>query len=185
MRASRRTLDSSDVVSFFISKLDRDGNFVWANKEQGATVLLQRIVIGLEAKIPVSASIELMCQGRLTKGIIDQLNDPFSLGSKSTADCYYNRVPSLVGRKFALKMANPVLWELVRTFYRDIRNKIFHGHFVNGLTAEKLDYIFSVFDQVYAWSDTWGNVIERMNEIGAGMHGRPIAPKTSSEESPC
>ena len=77
-----------------------------------------------------------------------------------------------------MKEADAELWELVRTFYRGIRNKLFHGHMVTDLTAAKLDYIFSVFDRVYAWNDSWCDIITRMNEVGRGMHGPPRpAPK--------
>ncbi len=153
------------------------GKFVWVGKEEGASVLLQRLTLGLEARIPIAVSLELACQGRLNRELVEMLNDPFSLQGRGTADCYYNRVPALIGVQHALCEANPDLWELVRTFYRDIRNKLFHGGYVTNLTAEKLDYIFSVFDQVYAWCDSWCNVVERINEIGSGKHGRPVIKK--------
>lgn len=148
------------------------GKFVWAGKDEGASVLLQRLALGLEARIPVAVSLELSCQGRLTQEIAEKLRDPFTLGGSGTADCYYNRAPALIERRFALCEANPQLWELVRTFYRDVRNKLFHGGYVTDMTADKLDYIFSVFDQVYAWCDSWCDVTARINEIGSGTQGQ-------------
>jgi hypothetical protein len=41
---------------------------------------------------------------------------------------------------------------LVRAFYREVRNKLFHGSYGTDLTAAKPDYVFSVFDRVYAWN---------------------------------
>ena len=149
------------------------GKFVWTGKEEGASVLLQRVALGLEARIPTAVSLELSCQGRLTRGIANKLRDPFTLGNGGTADCYYNRAPALIEHKFALCEANPRLWQLVQTFYRDIRNKLFHGGYVTDLTADKLDYIFSVFDEVYAWCGSWCDVTSRINEVGSGKHGRP------------
>jgi hypothetical protein len=149
------------------------GKFVWANKHEGITVLLQRIVLGLEARIPTAVFIELSCQGRLTKEMISKINDPFNLGGRSMADCYYNRMPALVEERFSLSKHDAELWELVRTFYSDIRNKIFHGHFVSNMTSADLDFVFSVFDRVYDWNDSWCNATVRLNEIGQGKHTPP------------
>lgn len=156
------------------------GKFVWSNKEEGSSVLLQRIVLGLEARIPAMVSLELACQERLTTDLVEKLADPFTLGSGGTAMCYYNHAPSLIEPRFALREADPELWELVRTFYRDIRNRLFHGHMATDITAAKLDYIFSVFDRVYTWNDSWCDIIGRMNEIGRGMHGLP-RPNTETQ----
>lgn len=149
------------------------GKFVWAGKEEGASVLLQRLVLGLESRIPAAVILELSCQRRLTPEIANKLRDPFTLGGRGTADCYYNRAPALIESRHALRQSNTALWELVRIFYRDIRNKIFHGGYVTDLTAAKLDYIFLVFDEIYAWCDSWCDVSTRINEIGSGKHGRP------------
>lgn len=142
------------------------GKFVWAGVEEGASVLIQRLVLGLEATIPVAVYLELLCQDRLTRETAEKLRDPFTLKGKGTADCYYNSAPALIEGRFALRIANPELWELVRTFYKDIRNELFHGGYVTDLSADKLDYIFLVFDKVYAWCDSWCNVTTRINQIG-------------------
>lgn len=156
------------------------GKFIWSGVEEGATVLLQRIALGLEARIPVAVCMELSCRGRLTSELLAKLQDPFTLPKftpkgKGTADCYFNRAPGLIDRSFALRFADPELWHLVATFYRDIRNPIFHGCYITDLSAEKFDYVFSVFDRVYAWCDSWCDVIKRMNEVWKGVHGRPEA----------
>ena len=158
------------------------GKFLWAGFDEGATVLIQRVVLGLEAWIPMAVGIELGCQRRLTKDLLDQLAEPFRIGTgkKSAADCYYNRAPSLIDRKHALSVSRPDLWKLVDSFYRDVRNKIFHGHFVRDITPEILDEVVSVFSDVYGWCDSWCKVIDRLNEIGAGKHGTPSAKQQKS-----
>jgi hypothetical protein len=151
------------------------GKFLWAGIQEGATVLLQRIVLGLEARIPIAVMLELSCRGMLTEGLIAKLQDPYKLKGSSTADCYYNCAPALIDPDFALKRAKPDLWILVKTFYKDVRNPIFHGWYLTDLDAEMFDYIFSVFDKVYVWCDTWCDVLKRINEIGSGKYGRPKA----------
>lgn len=167
----RRVSQEPSFRAQFNSDDDRQfecGKFLWAGREEGATVLLQRIVLGLEARIPVAVMLELGCQGRLTKELIQKLSDPFQLGGRGTADCYYNRAPSLIDPRFALKTADCDLWGLVSTFYRNIRNPIFHGSYIVDLNAEKFDFIFSVFDRVYTWCDTWCDFTARFNEVGSG-----------------
>ncbi len=149
------------------------GKFIWSGLQEGATVLLQRIAIGLEARIPVAVTVELSCRGKLTEDLAEKLKDPFALNGKGTADCYYNRAPALIDPTFALQCSDPELWKLVATFYRDIRNPIFHGCYITDLSPEKLDYVFSVFDRVYAWCDSWCDFVLRMNEIMQGVHRRP------------
>lgn len=151
------------------------GKFLWSGLEEGATVLLQRLALGLEARIPVAVTLELSCRGKLTKQLADNLQDPYSLKGKGTADCYYNRAPALIEPRFALQKADPELWNLVSTFYHDIRNPIFHGSYITDLSPEKFDYIFSVFDRVYDWCDSWCDLITRMDEIMKGVHGWPKA----------
>lgn len=153
------------------------GKFIWAGKEEGASILLQRLVLGLEARIPTAVALELSCQGRLTQEYVEKLRDPFTLGGnrKGAAHCYYNLAPALIDSRFALKQANPELWKLVRTFYRDVRNPLFHGSYVTDLTSDKLDYIFSVFDQLYAWCNSWCDVMARLGEIGRRRDGESTA----------
>ena len=160
------------------------GKFVWQGIQEGATVLLQRISLSFEARIPVAVSLELTCRGKITQKIIEGLEDPFSLkvkGSAGTAERYYNLVPALIEPKLALKIADPALWELVRTFYRDIRNPIFHGHYLTNLNAEKLDEIFATFDEVTTWLDSLCDIKKRMNEIRSGKYNLPgMKPKNAS-----
>ena len=163
----RRQLDTKDRDELHC------GKFVWANKEEGSSVLLQRIILGLEARIPAMVSLELGCRCRLTADMVEKLSDPFTLGPGGTAACYYNHAPALIEPRFALQVADPELWELVRTFYRGIRNKLFHGYMATDVTAAKLDYIFSVFDRVYTWNDSWCDILSRMNEVSRGMHDPP------------
>ena len=137
-------------------------------------MLIQRILLGLEARIPTLVLLELGCRHRLTRELIDQVSDPFSLKrGAGTAAIYYNVLPALVEPQFALSVSDPELWELVRSFYRNIRNKIFHGAFITDLTAAKMDYIFLEFDRVYEWTDRWCNLQDRMNEVLAGQHNFP------------
>ena len=172
----RRLLSDPKFRGQFDVKETREfecGKFLWTGVQEGATVFLQRIVLGLEARIPTAVFLELSCREKLTLELAAKLEDPFRLGGSGTADCYYNRAPALIDQSFALQTAKPDLWRLVKSFYKDIRNPIFHGSYLVNLDAAKLDEIFSVFDEVYLWCDSWCDVITRLNEVGSGKHGRP------------
>lgn len=149
------------------------GKFIWENKNEAITVLLQRIVLGLEARIPTAVFLELSCRGMLTKEIIAKVNDPFLLGRGSMAHRYYNCMPALVEDRFQLSKYEPELWGLMKDFYTHVRNKIFHGHFISNMNVSNLDYIFSVFDRVYCWTDSWCDVAVRLAEISQGRHMPP------------
>ena len=142
------------------------GKFVWAGVMEGVSVLLQRVVLGVEAWIPSAVLLELACQDRLTPETVEKVNDPFSLKARGTAATYFNALPSQIDDRHALKETDPELWELMRTFYRDIRNPLFHGSYISSLKATDLDYIFGQFDRVYAWCDSWCDVSARLKEVG-------------------
>lgn len=166
----RRILRDPDFRAQFSSPENHEfkcGKFLWGGFNEGATVLLQRIALGLEARIPVAVTLELSCRGKLTEEFTARLKDPFTLKGNGTADCYYNRAPALIESRFALRQSDPELWHLVSTFYRDIRNPIFHGCYITNLSPEKFDFVFSVFDRVYAWCDSWCDVMKRMNQVMA------------------
>lgn len=141
------------------------GKFAWRGKEEGLSVLVQRLVMGIESWIPNAAMIELGAREQLTEEIAEKLSDPFKIpGARGTAECYFNAVPGLIDSSFSLKNFDPALWERMRTFYRDIRNPIFHGKFISEIAASDLDYIICQFGLVYEWCDSWCDVAERINE---------------------
>lgn len=140
------------------------GKFAWLGKEEGVSVLVQRIVMGVEAWIPNAAMIELGAQGKLTTDIAEKLSDPFKLKGRGTADCYFNSVPALIDEAFALRSYDPALWEAIKSFYRNIRNPIFHGSYISAITASDLDYIVGKFELIYGWCDVWADVDARVSE---------------------
>lgn len=163
----RKTLTGSKRAEFHC------GKFVWASANEGITVLLQRVILSFEASIPLSVMLELACTSRLTANMLASINDPMRLppskGRRSgAADCYFNLLPSLVHPQHALEKSDPELWKLVQTFYREIRNKIFHGYYVTSMTPEDLDYMFSVFDRIWVWCDSWCNFEQRFNDAFKG-----------------
>lgn len=156
----RRMVDEGTLEEFAC------GKFVWAGVMEGVSVLLQRVVLGVEAWIPSAVLLELACQGGLTREIVEKVNDPFSLKAGGTAATYFNGLPAQIDERHALNANDPELWELMRAFYRDIRNPLFHGSVISRIMSTDLDYIFCQFDRVYAWCDSWCDVPARLNEVG-------------------
>lgn len=121
------------------------------------TLILQRAILGLESYMSASVWFELGKAGRLTPELSTQAKNPFSIPTRGrgTAWCYYNALPSLLDPKLALQTVNPVLWSEVRSFYKDIRNKILHGSQIAANDATLLHPPFSMIANVYTWVDSW------------------------------
>jgi hypothetical protein len=57
------------------------------------------------------------------------LNDPAKIpGPRGMAEMFYNNMPAKIDEAVQLKLAEPELWSLVKRFYKEVRNPLFHGY---------------------------------------------------------
>jgi hypothetical protein len=123
------------------------------------TLMTQRAISGLEASIVAAAEYELLKAGRLTPDIQDSLDDPFSLRG-SAVKVLYDKVPELVSKDVMLSNINPELYEKTRSFYKEIRNPIFHGNQLV-CTYESYPVLTNVYEHMrllHSWIDEWCSV---------------------------
>jgi hypothetical protein len=121
------------------------------------TLILQRAILGLESYVSASVWFELGKAGRLTPELSTQARNPFSIPTRGrgTAWCYYKALPSLLDPKLSLQTVDAVLWNEVRDFYKNIRNKILHGSQIESHDPTVLHPPFDMIANVYKWVDTW------------------------------
>jgi hypothetical protein len=117
-------------------------------------MLLRSTIVGIECTLQTSAIEELLFSNRLTEPLRNLIRHPAKL-SRSMADAYYNKFPEQVDANARLKTHNIDLWQTVSQFYREVRNPISHGDQLCDVKAESLRAVFDMFDQIYAWIDTW------------------------------
>ncbi len=143
------------------------GKFLWGNKQEGVTVMVQRVVLGIESYIKGAVYIQLGYRNILTKEKVEKLSDPFTLGGakSNTADVYFNRIPLLVDEKLQLRVSNQKLWKLTKEFYKKLRNPIFHGHFFSKIQKVELEEIFTHFEKLYKWIDEWCPISDNINTM--------------------
>jgi len=118
------------------------------------TLILRKIIVGLESYLPGAVYIELGFMGRL-QDKLDIIRDPYKLKGEGTVDNYYHRLPSLVDEKCSLKIADTTLWAKTKIFYRDIRNPLFHGYNIERQNMEGVKNIFAHIASLYEWIDSW------------------------------
>ena len=125
------------------------------------TYLLQKILTGAESYICGAVFDECGINGLLNEDIMKKINNPFLLKGRSTANNYYNRLPSLVDPKIKLENQNKGLWDQVDQFYRDIRNPIFHGNEIRSQRSPNIEGIYKSFvliAEIYEWIDSWHSI---------------------------
>lgn len=133
-------------------------NYLWwfGMESDFLTLISQRAILGLEAYVPFATVIQAGRLGKLNKELFRQTQDPFGLGGRGTAENYFNRLPALADRAFALSCRDPELWEETRLFYKDIRNPLFHGSQISRDDgAEATLGLHEFVARLYAWIDVW------------------------------
>lgn len=119
------------------------------------TLILQRVILGLEAYLPGAVFFELGTRGRLNKHNLVFIKNPFKLGGRSTVDNYYHKLPSLIDKNYSLKLSNNKLWTQTQAFYKEVRNPIFHGNNICNRDIKGLKGIFDYLMKTYQWIDSW------------------------------
>jgi hypothetical protein len=135
---------------------------IWGGEPSALlTWFLQRTIIGLEAYIPPIAFMAAIHYGRLSPAVIEGTKDPFSLRGGSAVKTFYNCLPGLVDSGFRLERAHEPVWKRMQTFYKDVRNPLFHGSQLvtnghdHGETLDSVLRAFDLFIDIYNWADWW------------------------------
>lgn len=122
------------------------------------TFLLQQILTGTESYISGAVFNECGMKGLLNEETMKKINNPFLLGGRSTANNFYNKLPSLGDPNLKLKKQNIVLWDQVVQFYKEIRNPIFHGYEIRSHNIEGIYKSFVLVAEIYEWIDSWHSI---------------------------
>lgn len=119
------------------------------------TYLLRDVIVGLECAVSGAVHFEAAVAGKMTKQISEAINDPFSLKMRGTAACVYIGLPGLIDSSITLDKARPALWQQVKTFYREVRNPIFHAYEIGSNDPEPVWKSFELIWEVYQWLNSW------------------------------
>jgi hypothetical protein len=120
------------------------------------TLMLQRTVVGLECYVSAAVEYELSKCGRLTSDLETRLKNPFSF-DRSGVVALYEKLPELLDASLKLSAQNGRLFGELRSFYKSVRNPIFHGGQL-AFSGDNYDQAASAFELiacVYDWIDSW------------------------------
>lgn len=120
------------------------------------TFMLQRAVLGLESYLPAAVEYELFKRAPLTDKDKCTLQNPFTL-SRQTVIAFYEELPALAEKSFALSKYDDTLFAWVQQFYKRVRNPLFHGGQVafSGTNYDAVVRAFEMLALVYDWLDSW------------------------------
>ena len=130
---------------------------IWLSSSNSLiTLLLREGIVGLEAYVSGAVYFEALYAGWLSDELLEMTVNPFVLRGRGTADNVYNRLPAQLDPSFTLEAKDPELWARVQAFYREVRNKLFHGFEIyNRHTATPLWHCYEFLWKVFQWIDTW------------------------------
>lgn len=145
--------------------------FIWGGMPDDLmTLLLQRAVLGIEAYLPGALMMTSAALGKVSNDLVRKLKDPFSLGSRSAVNNIYHRMPAVVHPELSLRHHDGALYKRTQSFYREVRNPIFHGQQVANPSIQGMRDAFSHLAHLYAWIDYWYNP-EQLIKGGATLAG--------------
>jgi hypothetical protein len=132
--------------------------------------MLRTAILGLESYIVAAVEYQLAARQLLGDAERRALENPFSL-DRSAARAFYDKLPALVNKAIPLSRHDQALFERLRSFYKRVRNPLFHGNEV-ALTGESYDAVAAAFEMlaaVYDWIDSW------YGAFGSGWRDRRAA----------
>jgi hypothetical protein len=137
-------------------RLFRARYFVWlADVESGVSLLVLRTLLGVEAYMSFAAEFGGAERGLLDAKFKSACRNPFSMGCKGTANCYYNHLPRLIDTKLAMADSRPASWITTKALYSEIRNPLMHGEELRNVTEDNLLRLFDSIADIYRWIDDW------------------------------
>ncbi|WP_409409227.1 hypothetical protein AAE485_00565 [Acidithiobacillus ferriphilus] len=119
------------------------------------TLILQRSILGVEAYLPGALFYASAALGVASKELMVKIRNPSMFGAKLMVANVYHRMPASVHEELSLKHLDQELYERSISFYREIRNPIFHGKQLSSPGIEGLRAAFSHIAQLYEWIDYW------------------------------
>lgn len=130
--------------------------FIWGGMpEDFMTLTLQRSILGVEAYLPGALFFVSGTLGVASNELMAKIRNPSSFGSKLMAANIYHRMPMSVHEELSLKHLDQKLYERTVSFYREIRNPIFHGKQLTNPGIEGLRAAFAHIAHLYEWIDYW------------------------------
>lgn len=131
---------------------------VWLGMPMAAaSIMICRSIIGLEAYVCFAVQTVGASSGRTNPALVAACASPFSLGG-GAAKSHYDRLPAMLDQGLALSVSNPALWNRTLSFYREIRNPLFHGHEFNDISNERFASLYELLAELYEWIDSWFDI---------------------------
>jgi len=136
------------------------------------TLILQRAILGVESYLRTAVFIEVHERGLFNKENVLLIKNPFGLGGKGTVDNFFRRLPSLIDKKYSLKLFNNELFHRTVIFYKEVRNPIFHGHNLSHRDIRGLKRLFDYLSEIYVWIDSWhdfAKIFKKASHVGRAL----------------
>lgn len=134
----------------------RTQDFTWHGRTNVLlTHLLRDAIVSLESAVSGAVFVEALRRGVMTDEILQATKDPLSIKKRGTANCVFNALPGMLNESYSLERRDPELWEEVRTFYREVRNPLFHAYEVGSNDPEPVWKCLELIWRVFGWLNSW------------------------------
>ena len=130
--------------------------FTWHGRPEALlTHLLREAIVGLESAVSGAVFLEALVRRVATDELLKATRNPLSLPPRGTVECVFNALPALIDPPFSLDARNPDLWQRTRTFYRELRNPVFHAYEISGHDPDPVWRALEFLWELYGWLNSW------------------------------
>ncbi len=119
------------------------------------SILLQRAILGVESYLPAALKFASAQLGIASSELFRKLNNPFSFAGRTTASKLYHQMPSAVHPELSLQYLNQKHYDRNLSFYKLVRNPLFHGQQLQEPSIVSLRLAFDHLAITYEWIDRW------------------------------
>lgn len=154
--------------------------FTWHGRpEVLLTYLLRDAIVWIESAVGSAMFSEALSRGVMTDDILEATKNPFLLPGRGTAHLVFNALPGLIDPKFGLNQREPDLWERTRTFYKEVRNPIFHAYEIAKSDPDPVWQALEFIQQLFHWLNSWHDIASVTGRIQMDKSRLTDIPKVS------
>jgi hypothetical protein len=129
--------------------------FVWHGRPAVLlSHLLRESIVGLESAVSAAVLMEALERGVATRAVLEATKNPMSRG-RGTAHCVYNLLPAIIDASYALKTHDEQLWKRTCTFYKEVRNPLFHAYEISQKDPDPVWRMLEFMWEIYGWINWW------------------------------
>lgn len=124
------------------------------DKQHLFTIILQRVISGFEAFYSGAVYIVFGFKGYDAATLRSLKNETMVYG-KGYCDAAFIRIPKHLNENYRLDKRNSKLYNQIKDFYKNVRNRLMHGCEFSEINLEEFRGFLELYKDLYDWLIDW------------------------------